>query len=44
MGWLRRLRGTFGSSRVDDTFDEETRFHFDQLVDEYTAMNTPRTA
>jgi putative ABC transport system permease protein len=37
MGWLRRLRGTFGSSRVDDTFDEETRFHFDQLVDEYTA-------
>jgi putative ABC transport system permease protein len=37
MGWLRRLRDTFGSSRVDDTFDEETRFHFDELVDEYTA-------
>jgi predicted permease len=37
MGWLRRLRGTFGLSRGHDTFDEEARFHFDQLVDEYTA-------
>jgi predicted permease len=42
MGWLRRLRGTFGSSRVDDTFDEETRFHFEQLVDEYTARGLTR--
>lgn len=45
MGWLRRLRGTFGSSRVHDTFDEEARFHFDQLVDEYTARGlTPEEA
>src|SRR5262245_41490754 len=42
MGWFRRLRGTFASSRVDDTFDEETRFHFDQLVDDYTARGMPR--
>jgi predicted permease len=37
MGWFRRLRDTFRPSRVDDTFDDETRFHFDELVDEYTA-------
>jgi len=36
MGWLRRLRGTLFQSRVDETFDEETRFHLEQLIDEYT--------
>jgi predicted permease len=40
--WFRRLRGTFSSSRVDDTFDEETRFHFDELVDEHTARGLTR--
>ena len=45
MGWFRRLRGTFGSSRVHETFDEEARFHFDELVDEYIARGlTPEEA
>ena len=35
MGWLRRLRGTIGRSRVDDRLDEEMRFHLQERTDEY---------
>ena len=35
MGWLRRLRGTLGRSTVDDTLEEEMRFHLDERTDEY---------
>ena len=35
MGWFRRLWNTLPHSRVDDTFDEETRFHLEQRTTEY---------
>jgi hypothetical protein len=35
MGWFRRLRGTMLGGRVDRTFDDEARFHIDELADEY---------
>ncbi len=45
MGWFQRLRDTFRPSSVDDTFDDETRFHFEELVDEYTSRGlTPDEA
>jgi hypothetical protein len=37
MSLLRRLGGTLFPTRIDTTFDEEARFHFEQLVDEYRA-------
>ena len=38
MGWFQRLRNTLPHSRVDDTFDEETRFHLEQRIEEYIAQ------
>ncbi len=35
MSLLRRLRGTLFPTRIDTTFDEEARFHVEQLLDEY---------
>ena len=35
MGWVRRLRSTFLGSSVSAEFDEETRFHLEQRIDEY---------
>lgn len=34
MGWLRRLHHTVRGSDVAEEFDEETRFHLEELVDE----------
>src|SRR5688572_9171498 len=35
MGWFQRLRNTLPHSHVDDTFDEEARFHLEQRTEEY---------
>src|SRR5437867_12027404 len=35
MGWIRRVRGTLSGSRAGDAFEEETRFHLEELTDEY---------
>ncbi len=35
MGWVRRLGSTMFGSRVDRTFDDEARFHIEELTDEY---------
>src|SRR5436853_1689457 len=37
MGVFTRLRRTMLSSRADREFDEETRFHLNELVDRYIA-------
>ena len=45
MGWLRRLRSTIAGARASDEFDEETRFHIDELTDVYTQQGlTPDEA
>src|SRR5438105_7104986 len=45
MGWLRRLRGTLLDSEIDETFDEETRFHLEALTGEYVRRGmTPEEA
>src|SRR6478736_7635891 len=45
MGWLRRLRSTIAGARASDEFDEETRFHIDELTDLYTQQGlTPDEA
>jgi len=35
MGWVRRLRNTILSSKVDEQFEEEARFHLEQRTEEY---------
>jgi len=35
MTWLRRLRDTIVGSRLEQTLDEETRFHLEQRTKEY---------
>ena len=45
MGWIRRLRSTLASRKVDETFEEEARFHLDQRIAEYLAAGmTPERA
>ncbi len=44
MGWLRRLRATANSATVDQILTDETRFHFESLVDEYTSRGLARRA
>ena len=34
MGWLRRLRGTLRSSRLDADVEEELRFHLEQRIED----------
>jgi predicted permease len=41
MGWLRRLRSTIAGARVSDEFDEESRFHIDELTDVYMQQGLP---
>jgi predicted permease len=41
MGWLRRLRSSIAGTRVTDEFDEETRFHIDELTDLYIQQGLP---
>src|SRR6185503_9615443 len=41
MGWFRRLRNTLPGSRVDETFDEEARFHLEQRTAELIDRGMP---
>jgi predicted permease len=41
MGWFRRLRNTLPGSRVEDTFDEEARFHLEQRTTELIERGIP---
>jgi predicted permease len=41
MGWFRRLRNTLPGSRVDETFDEEARFHLEQRTTELIDQGVP---
>ena len=45
MGWLRRLRDTVASSRMEHSLDEELRFHIEERTNEYVRDGmTPETA
>src|SRR5262245_17821894 len=35
MGWFNRLRGTLTDVGADTSFDEEARFHLEELAEEY---------
>jgi predicted permease len=41
MGFLKRLRGTIVPSRTERQFEEEARFHLEELVDRYVADGLP---
>jgi len=41
MGILKRLRGTLSPSRSERQFEEEARFHLEELVDRYVADGMP---
>src|SRR6266567_1414159 len=41
MGWIRRLRNTVLGSDVNETFDDEARFHLEQRIDDYVKSGMP---
>jgi predicted permease len=41
MGFMKRLRGTIVPSRSERQFEEEARFHLEELVDRYIADGLP---
>jgi hypothetical protein len=41
MGWFRRLRNTLPGARVEETFDEEARFHLEERIAELIDRGVP---
>ena len=41
MGIFRRLRSTLFPSRAEREFQDEARFHFDELIDRFRAEGLP---
>jgi len=41
MSWLRRLRGTLFPSRMEDSIDDEIRFHIEQRAEDLVHSGMP---
>ncbi len=41
MGWIRRLRNTVLGSDLDETFDDEARFHLEHRIDDCVKSGMP---